>query len=102
MVVPYGMVAGLRRVALVALAEIPLVIILVVIIPGLALQPFLPGGFTRLQVLLKTVNASVTGVLAATLEQGGKVTQPAVNARRHGRKGSRPGSGPGRARGSRS
>ena len=77
MILPVGMFAGLRRVTLVALAEIPLVIILVVIIPGIALQPFLPGGFARLQALLKTVNASVGGVLAATVEQSTKVSVPA-------------------------
>ena len=80
MIVPVGMLAGLRRVALVALAELPLVIILLVIIPGIAVQPFLPGGFARLQALLKLVNVSVNGVLAATAEQGGKPARPAVNS----------------------
>lgn len=72
MILPVGLLAGLRRVTLVALAEVPLVIILLVIIPGVAVQPFLPGGFARLQALLKMVNTSVNGVLAATADPSGK------------------------------
>lgn len=71
MIAPFALLSGLRRVALVALAEMPLVIILVVIIPGIAIQPFLPGGFGRLQALFKIVNLSVNNVLASTAEQVG-------------------------------
>ena len=82
MIPPVGVLAGLRRVTLLALAEIPLVIILLVIIPGIAVQPFLPGGFARLQALLKTVNTSVNNVLAATADASPKAAVPAGTRRR--------------------
>lgn len=71
MIATVGMFAGLRRVVLLALAEIPLVIILMVIIPGIAVQPFLPDGFARLQALIKMANVYVNSVLTATADHGG-------------------------------
>lgn len=70
MIDPVGMLAGLRRVALVALAETPMMVILVVAVPWLTVQLFLPGGLVRLQKVIDMVHTYMISVLKATADQG--------------------------------